>query len=91
MWPDNSERDRFGNHAEDAPAATGVVPPEAEDYDLCYPDPLTCDRCGAVCDEWDNWCEECGAPVGEYARLKEAGMLEAFIHSRTPVTADTPF
>ena len=76
MLPDQSERDRFGNFSAD---------------ENIYPDPPTCDRCGAVHGDWDNYCEECGAPVGEYARLKEAGMLEAFIHSRTPVTEDTPF
>ena len=47
---------------------------EAEDYE-----PPTCDRCGAVHDDWDHYCEHCGAPVGMYARLKEEGQLEAYL------------
>jgi len=60
--------------------------PEADDYE-----PPTCEKCGAVHDDWDNWCEECGAPVGEYARLKEAGMLRAYLDSRTPDPENAPF
>ncbi len=76
MWPDLSERDRFGNFAED---------------DDPEPEPLTCDRCGAVHGDWDHWCEECGAPVGLYGRLKAEGQLEAYLAERTPDPENAPF
>ncbi len=49
-------------------------PYEADDYE-----PPHCDACGTVHDDWDRYCDNCGALVGMYARLKEMGQLEAYL------------
>lgn len=91
MFPDpepfTTERTGDYHDGQDTPEQSGVVPPEAEEYE-----PPTCETCGAVHDEWDNYCEECGYPVGQYYRLKEEGQLAAYLAKRTPVDPETtPF
>ena len=51
--------------------------PDPEPYEGY--EPPHCDACGTVHDDWDRYCDNCGALVGMYARLKSEGQLEAYL------------
>ena len=68
--------------------------PDPEPYEGEYwdghDDPPACDACGTPHGEWDRYCDNCGALVGMYARLKAEGQLEAYL-AQTVDPATSPF
>ncbi len=69
----------FASGVWDTPEESGVDPgPEPNDYE-----PPTCDRCGTVHDDWDNWCEECGAPLTVRAEQMIEARIKGMLHDAT--------
>jgi len=69
----------------DTPEQSGVVPPEADEYE-----PPTCDRCGTLVDDFQQWCEECGNPLTRWAEYWTEHRQK---HGHYPLTdaVDAPF